>query len=36
MSIWSDNPEWFDEWLEKKALSGDFGADLQSKAERSK
>ncbi len=33
MSIWSDDPEWFDEWLERKALEGDFGPELQKKAE---
>lgn len=24
MSIWSDNPEWFDEWLERQAADGRF------------
>ncbi|KKM83135.1 hypothetical protein LCGC14_1312480 [marine sediment metagenome] len=33
MGIWSDNPEWFDEWLEQRALGGQFGKELQQQAE---
>jgi hypothetical protein len=25
MSLWSDDPEWFDEWIEKQAINGRFG-----------
>ena len=24
MSIWSENPEWFDQWLEEQAADGRF------------
>jgi hypothetical protein len=34
MSIWSDDPEWFDEWLEKQALKGRFGPRFQFEAEQ--
>ena len=33
MSIWSDNPEWFDEWIEKQALEGKFGEEIKKKVE---
>lgn len=33
MSVWSENPEWFDEWIIEKALDGYFGEDVQSKVE---
>ena len=33
MSIWSKNPEWFDVWLEEKALAGDLGAKAQKLAD---
>jgi hypothetical protein len=33
MSFWSDNPEWFDEWIFEKALDGYFGKEIQVKAE---
>jgi hypothetical protein len=33
MSVWGDNPEWFDEWLEKRALEGRFGLEVQARAE---
>lgn len=33
MSMWSDNPEWFDDWIFEKALEGDFGEAIQLKAE---
>ena len=33
MSIWRENPEWFDEWLEERALAGEFGEQLQQQAE---
>ena len=33
MSIWRENPEWFDEWLEQRALAGQFGKQLQQQAE---
>ena len=29
MSIWGDNPEWFDEWIEQKALAGEFGEEVR-------
>ena len=31
MSIWSDNPEWFDSWIEQQALNGRFGSEVQAK-----
>jgi hypothetical protein len=34
MSIWSDNPEWFDEWIEAYALDGGLGQELQIKVEQ--
>jgi hypothetical protein len=34
MSIWSDNPEWFDEWIEERALDGKFGSVIQGRVER--
>ena len=33
MSIWSDDPEYFDEWILRRALEGQLGQDLQRKAE---
>jgi hypothetical protein len=33
MSIWSDNPEWFDEWIETEAMDGRFGEELRKKVE---
>ena len=33
MSIWGDNPEWFDEWIIQRALDGNFGEDVQKKVE---
>jgi len=33
MSVWADNPEWFDEWVEKQALKGRFGPAKQAEAE---
>ncbi len=33
MSIWSDDPEFFDEWIEKQALNGRFGPEAQKQAE---
>ena len=33
MSLWGDNPEWFDEWIEKRALSGAFGPIIQKHVE---
>jgi len=32
MSIASDNPEWFEEWLEVQAANGRFGPEVQSQA----
>ncbi len=29
MSVWSENPEFFDEWLETEALEGRFGTNLK-------
>lgn len=34
MSVWGDNPEWFDGWLESEAISGRFGPGIQAQAER--
>jgi len=31
MSIWSDDPEYFDEWIEQRALKGDFGEEIKTK-----
>ena len=31
MSIWSDNPEVFDEWIEQYALEGNLGLEIQRK-----
>lgn len=33
MSMWSDNPEWFDDWIFEKALDGHFGKVIQLLAE---
>ena len=33
MSIWSDDPEWFDEWIEGAALNGRLGPEIQAKVE---
>jgi hypothetical protein len=33
MSIWSDDPEFFDEWVEKQALKGRFGPEIQALVE---
>lgn len=33
MSVWSESPEWFDEWLEQQALDGRFGPEEQKLAE---
>lgn len=33
MSLWSDNPEWFDWWLEDQALKGRFGEEKKAQAE---
>lgn len=33
MSIWAENPEFFDEWIEEQALDGRFGDDIQKKIE---
>ena len=33
MSIWSEDPEWFDEWLEQRALEGRFGDEIREIAE---
>ena len=33
MSAWSDNPEWFDEWIIKRCLAGDHGELLRKMAE---
>ncbi len=33
MSIWADNPEYFDEWIENQALKGRFGAEIQAAVE---
>jgi hypothetical protein len=29
MSMWAENPEWFDEWLEKQAMTGRFGEEIR-------
>lgn len=34
MSLWSDHPEYFDEWIEKRALAGQLGPGLQLAVER--
>ena len=36
MSIMSDNPEWFDEWIFEKAIDGHFGDEIRLKAENGK
>ena len=33
MSVWGDNPEWFDEWLERRALDGKLGGAIQAIAQ---
>jgi len=33
MSIWSENPEWFDAWIEHQAINGYFGSEVQHKVE---
>jgi hypothetical protein len=33
MGLWSDNPEWFDEWIEEYALAGKLGLETQQKVE---
>ena len=33
MSVWSENPEWFDKWLTVRAAEGRFGPELQDLAE---
>ena len=33
MSLWSENIEWFEEWLEQRALEGEFGEALKQQAE---
>lgn len=33
MSIWSDDPEYFDEWIEREAMKGRFGAEIQAQVE---
>ena len=33
MNMWSENPEWFDAWLEEQAARGRFGPRLQRLAE---
>ena len=33
MSIWSENPEWFDAWIEQQAINGYFGSEVQNKVE---
>ena len=33
MSVWSDDPEWFDDWLTEQALHGRFGPEQQKLAE---
>ncbi len=34
MSIWGNDPEWFDNWIEQKALAGEFGEDVRLAVER--
>lgn len=34
MSVWSDNPEWFDEFFYNRAISGKYGTVAQGIAER--
>ena len=34
MSLWHDNPEWFDEWIEKQALDGRFGPEIKRHVEQ--
>ena len=29
MNVWAENPEWFDEWVEKRAIEGRFGPEIQ-------
>jgi hypothetical protein len=29
MNVWAENPEWFDEWVEQRALEGKFGAEIK-------
>jgi len=33
MSVWGNDPEWFDNWIEQKALDGEFGEEVQRKVE---
>ena len=33
MSIWSDDPDWFDEWIEQRAMEGQFGQQIKAKVE---
>jgi hypothetical protein len=33
MSIWRENPEWFDQWILDRAIEGKFGAEFQKRAE---
>lgn len=33
MSIWSDDPEYFDGWIEKQAMNGRFGEEIRVKVE---
>jgi hypothetical protein len=33
MSVWSDDPEFFDEWIEKRALEGKLGPTIQQDVE---
>ena len=33
MSIWSDDPEWFDEWIERQAMRGRFGPEIKAAVE---
>lgn len=33
MSIWSENPEWFDDWIFEQALDGRLGEEIQKKCE---
>ena len=33
MSICSDDPEYFDEWIERRAVDGWFGAEIKAKVE---
>ena len=33
MSLWGDNPEYFEEWIEAQALNGKLGAEIQARVE---